>query len=866
MADKNVNIKVKGESDLKGFSDLNKEVRLSKDELIKVIQKYGEFSKETQTASQNLIKAQTDLRNAKQQVKEFGEQTKMSKFQLLEFGENLTVVTYGAIAALKSIKNLGTGFVDEANKLQSATLGLESMSKFKGIDPNVAVETVKSLDLVKNGLLNVGDASLSLKNLLASGFTLEQSIELIKRFGDSAAFGRQGSLEFGYAIVSATEGIKNQNSVLVDNAGVTKNLSMILKEAGYSEKDLQNVQSDLNVRTALYNGLLKETQGQLGDAEKLTKTFQGQQAKLNAQITQVKQNFGILIQQALMPLMKSLTDLSPQLQATVYGIGSVGSSLVGLLPIISQVKMAFPTLGTTAARVFASGGPIVAAIGITIWWVTELGNRISAEIQRAKELEAYNKRIREGTEAGIINKNAPSQQSIDAFKKQLEKTPEADITVEGQTIKLKDYIKSLEDAKNQSQQFGYWNEQFGNQFKKETENVKMQTEALKEITEQTNKYKKQLEEFKGPISDRTNLQTLYNESLKKQTDLEKELFPKKEKLQGPKNLPSEKDLVKSIIDIISLEIEAEKLAGSITLKYLEDKKKLITENWELAKKDYELAKANLQLGNSKEAIKSQEAFQKAVNHWKDWQGLFDDIANEKKRIEKEKEEFFKKAGVIEGWNQFESLPNLPDVKSKKEELADWFKQNENLPFFQKRNLEVKILEESLSALTSSFQEFFNVLKSGEGVGTAFKEMLKSILTTTINFVQGMLMAAIADAYIKSSMTLGLYLIKALPEIALATAGLETAKAMIGALYTGTDDWRGGLALVGDDRGRLTPYSELISLPEHSRVYNNEQTIKYFNNNTQKSDIYIYADTDLIGFTKKAMPAYNKHKAIIRVKN
>jgi hypothetical protein len=41
----------------------------------------------------------------------------------------------------------------------------------------------------------------------------------MNRFKDSAAFGRQGALEFGQAIVGATEGIKNGNSALVDNAG-----------------------------------------------------------------------------------------------------------------------------------------------------------------------------------------------------------------------------------------------------------------------------------------------------------------------------------------------------------------------------------------------------------------------------------------------------------------------------------------------------------------------------------------------------------------------------------------------------------------------------------------------------------------------
>lgn len=53
---------------------------------------------------------------------------------------------------------------------------------------------------------------------------------MMNRFKDSAAFGRQSSLSLGEAVKSATEGIKNENSILVDNAGVTKNVSMMWEE------------------------------------------------------------------------------------------------------------------------------------------------------------------------------------------------------------------------------------------------------------------------------------------------------------------------------------------------------------------------------------------------------------------------------------------------------------------------------------------------------------------------------------------------------------------------------------------------------------------------------------------------------------
>ena len=162
---------------------------------------------------------------------------------------------------------------------QNAFIGATTVGKKFGVgaqDMNKAL-----MDLTADGLMPMADAAVGLKNLLASGFNLEESIQLMNGFKDSAAFNRQAALSFGEAIRSATEGIKNGNSILVDNAGITKNLSIILKEMGYSERDLMKVTSDANVRQALFNGLLREMKVFGGDAQILAGTFAGQMARLS---------------------------------------------------------------------------------------------------------------------------------------------------------------------------------------------------------------------------------------------------------------------------------------------------------------------------------------------------------------------------------------------------------------------------------------------------------------------------------------------------------------------------------------------------------------------------------------------------------
>jgi hypothetical protein len=342
----------------------------------------------------------TEIRGLNRELKGQDSTLKLTGAQLLEIGENMSVVGYAIKSGFEQLSSIISDFVNEANKLQAATIGLKSVADFKGIDPNAATNSIKNLDLVRNGLLTVSEASLSLKNLLATGFDLEESIQLIQRFGDAASFGRQGSLEFGYAVVSATEGLKNGNSNLVDNAGVTKNLSVILKEAGKSEKDMQNIQSDSSVKRALYNGLLKETQAQLGDASRLTDTYAGSEAKLNARITESKQTLGIFFQNALKPILDILNGLDKSTLTWVIGIGAITTALLVLIPTVYALIAAFAALNITtggvliilgAVATLIAGGAILASLSedaqIANQTIEETSGNISSLKQELEDLK-----------------------------------------------------------------------------------------------------------------------------------------------------------------------------------------------------------------------------------------------------------------------------------------------------------------------------------------------------------------------------------------------------------------------------------------------------------------------------------------------
>lgn len=251
----------------------------------------------------------------------------------------------GASAFVQGLK----GAVGASIELENSLIGLSTVANAFGQDADKAKDAAKSL--AKDGLMSVRESAEGLKNLLATGFSLPEAINLMHGFKDAAAFNRQGTLEFGQAIVGATQGIKNQNSIMVDNVGITKNLSNILKEAGLSQNDLSNVTSDAAVRQKLYNGLLKEAAVFQGDAGKLAETTSGKLSQLKTQTFMLAAAIGDALSpavgwvadeltQALGPAIVWLGNHSLELKAVVIALAGsfmiLGQIVVGVAMTIGN--------------------------------------------------------------------------------------------------------------------------------------------------------------------------------------------------------------------------------------------------------------------------------------------------------------------------------------------------------------------------------------------------------------------------------------------------------------------------------------------------------------------------------------------------
>ena len=222
--------------------------------------------------------------------------------------------------------------IDAASQMQSAWTGLKSIADGSGKSFAQAEKFITQY--TKDGLVSINEATTAYKNLLSRGYDTSQIENTMNALKDSAAFGRQASYQLGEAVVSATEGLKNENSILVDNAGVTKNVAKMWEEWARAHNTTTNAMTQAQKIEAEYNGIIKETKFQVGDAATYTKTFGGQVQQLKASFTSLKVAVGevvIPIAQMFIPIINS-------------ALVAVTNFFNGIKSILSVFGLEFPSV------------------------------------------------------------------------------------------------------------------------------------------------------------------------------------------------------------------------------------------------------------------------------------------------------------------------------------------------------------------------------------------------------------------------------------------------------------------------------------------------------------------------------------------
>lgn len=258
--------------------------------------------------------------------------------------------TIGIAFSVGAIIQFGKTSVNAANELSAALTGLQSILDGQGRSFSAAKAFIE--EYTKDGLIPATNAITAYKNLALRGYDDSQIRQVMIALKDSAAFGRQASYSMGEAVQSATEGLKNENSILVDNAGVTKNVAQMWKEYAASIGTTASNLTQQQKIQAEVNGILEESKYQVGDAAKVAGTLTGQ-------ITQLSFNFynlKVAVGNAINPILQKFI---PVINAAVQALTRFANAVATVIGAIfgkASVQSSALAAGNDAIASSAAAG------------------------------------------------------------------------------------------------------------------------------------------------------------------------------------------------------------------------------------------------------------------------------------------------------------------------------------------------------------------------------------------------------------------------------------------------------------------------------------------------------------------------------
>ena len=270
-----------------------------------------------------------------------------------------------AVAAAFSVTKLvqfGKECINVASNTTNAWIGLNSVLTGQGKNFEQAKKFIN--DYVSDGLVPLNNAVAAYKNLTLRGYSSDQIQKTMNALKNSATFARQSSYSLGDAVQTATEGLKNENSVVVDNAGVTKNVAKMWEDYAKSIGKTTNQLTQAEKIQAEVNGILEETKFQSNDAAIYANTYSGKLAQLNTAFTNMKSRIGSVAQaiaKTFIPMItagaNAVTKLFTVIESALSAFGlqadsveSISGGLGNIADISNEASSAVEDIGTSAKK------------------------------------------------------------------------------------------------------------------------------------------------------------------------------------------------------------------------------------------------------------------------------------------------------------------------------------------------------------------------------------------------------------------------------------------------------------------------------------------------------------------------------------
>lgn len=284
------------------------------------------------------------LETAKKKLEQIEEENKQLKNSNKGLESSFIAISAVAVASFVKIGNAVKDAVNQYNRYTNSMNALNKTAKATGNTMSDVQNIISDVNEFK--LMDEGDLNSSIKNLLNYGFTAQQTSEILNVLQDAAVGNRQECYTLSEAVRVTTEGIRMENSVLSDAAGVQKNISKMYEDYAKTLGKSTDALTQAEKAQAVYNGIMAEASMFTGSAKEMAEGYQGQQAQLNATTLDLQRTFG----EAMIPTMTELTKVQNGL-------------LTGITSLIEENKA-----GTAGVTTFTT---VLLAGAITIGGITK---------------------------------------------------------------------------------------------------------------------------------------------------------------------------------------------------------------------------------------------------------------------------------------------------------------------------------------------------------------------------------------------------------------------------------------------------------------------------------------------------------------
>ena len=328
-----------------------------------------EYAKAQEEAAAASAKVESATKTVAPEIEKTGQAAEQAKFDFEEFKESMWQMTgsmhdvskeaqamFAAITAAEI--SWVSDSMSEYAKYEDALYGL--MTTVDTVKGTITDAMTEVRDITADGLLSEEDAMVAMRNLTAYGYSVQEASEMIKAMTLSAEANRKEMYTVSEAVERATQGIKQESSMMMKVAGNMETASSAYDRYAASVGKTASELTQAERRQAIYNSTIEAGQKYSSQASAYQNTYSASTQRLANSLENLKASFG----QAFAPMATVINNLASFVVANkevvvvlgtfvgvVVGAGGIVWAIAKLIPMISSAIAWFSGLNVAAKGV-----------------------------------------------------------------------------------------------------------------------------------------------------------------------------------------------------------------------------------------------------------------------------------------------------------------------------------------------------------------------------------------------------------------------------------------------------------------------------------------------------------------------------------